>query len=154
MLYYHSWFWILTGPHENLNTAFKTVQIIKANIGGKVVEKLKDQLMTVVGDLGKLSQKIDKITKRVEKIQKPQKPKKTRSVELSEFPEIDPAILARVIRGKICPTDIILGHIFANPDGIDMNTLQRKTGLKPNTIEQIILSLRQEGKIRRYQLNK
>jgi len=102
----------------------------------------------VVKGLKILSHEIDKIAKHVEKIDKPQKPKKTRTVELSDFLEIDPAILARVIRGKIYPRDIILGYIIASPDGIDMNTLQRKTGLKPNTIEQIIQRMRQEGKIR------
>jgi hypothetical protein len=104
--------------------------------------------MAVVGDLRKLAQKIDKITKRVERIEKTQKPKKTKAVELNEVPEIDPAILARSIRGKIYPTDIILGHIIANPDGIDINTLEKKTGLKYKAIKQIILSLREEGKIR------
>jgi hypothetical protein len=104
--------------------------------------------MAVVGDLRKLAQKIDKITKRVERIEKTQKPKKTKAVELNEVPEIDPAILAHAIRGKIYPTDIILGHIIANPDGIDINTLEKKTGLKYKAIKQIILSLREEGKIR------
>jgi hypothetical protein len=102
----------------------------------------------VVRDLKRLSQKIDKITKRVEKIEKPQKPKKTKTVEFKEILGIDPAILARVIGGKICPTDIILGHIITNPDGIDINTLERKTGLKYKQIKQIILRLRQEGKIK------
>ena len=55
---------------------------------------------------------------------------KIRSVELGEFPDIDPAILARVIRGKIYTNDIILGHIFSNPGGIDINTLEVKTGFK------------------------
>jgi len=114
-----------------------------------MVKKLEDQLMAVVGDLKKLAKKIGKTTKRFERIEKSQKPKKTKAVvELSQVPGIDPAILARAIRGKIYPSDIILGHIIANPDGIDMNTLQRKTGLKPNPIEQIIQRMRQEGKIR------
>ena len=112
------------------------------------MKELQNQLMAVVGDLRKLAQKIDKITKRVERIEKTQKPKKTKAVELSEVPEIDPAILAHAIRGKIYPTDIILGHIIANPDGIDINTLEKKTGLKYKAIKQIILSLREEGKIR------
>ena len=112
------------------------------------MKELQNQLMAVVGDLRKVAQKIDKITKRVERIEKTQKPKKTKAVELSEVPEIDPAILARAIRGKIYPTDIILGHIIANPDGIDINTLEKKTGLKYKAIKQIILSLGEEGKIR------
>ena len=112
------------------------------------VKQLKTELLVVARDLRKLSQKIDKITKHVEKMDKPQKPKKTKTVELSEFPEIDPAILARVIRGKIYPSDIVLGYIIANPDGIDINTLEKKTGLKYKQIKQIILRLRQEGKIK------
>ena len=109
------------------------------------VKKLKSELLVVVRDLKRLSQKIDKITKRVEKIQKP---KKTKALELSQIPKIDPAILARAIRGKIYPTDIIFGHIIANPDGIDINTLEKMTGFKNKQIKQIILSLRQQGKIR------
>jgi len=112
------------------------------------VKKLKSELLVVVRDLRKLSQKIDRMAKRVAKIEKSQKPKKTKRVELSEFLEIDPAILARVIGEKICPTDIILGHIITNPDGIDINTLEKKTGFEDKPIKQIILSLRQEGKIR------
>ena len=111
------------------------------------VNQLKKKLLVVVKDLRKLSQKIDKITKRVEKIEKPQRLKETKTVKLSDFPEIDPAILARVIGEKICPTDIILGHIITNPDGIDINTLEKKTGFKDKQIKQIILTLRQEEKI-------
>ncbi|MCJ7685541.1 MAG: hypothetical protein MUO68_14750, partial [Desulfobacteraceae bacterium] len=50
--------------------------------------------------------------------------------------------------GKIYPSDIVLGYIIANPDGIETASLEKKTGLKYDTIKQIILSLRQEGKIR------
>ncbi|MBC8461628.1 MAG: hypothetical protein H8D67_26950 [Deltaproteobacteria bacterium] len=113
------------------------------------MKKLEDQLMAVVGDLKKLAQKVDKITKRVEKIEKSQNPKKTKAVvELSQVPGIDPAILARAIRGKIYPSDIILGHIIANPDGIEMATLEKKTGWKYDTIRQIIYRLRNQGKIK------
>lgn len=112
------------------------------------VKQLKKELLVVVRDLRKLSQKIDRMAKRVAKIEKSQKPKKTKTVEYKEILGIDPAILARVIGGKICPTDIILGHIITNPDGIDINTLAKKTGFKNEQIKQIILSLRQEGIIR------
>ena len=113
------------------------------------MKKLEDQLMAVVGDLKKLAQKVDKITKRVEKVEKSQNPKKTKAVvELSQVPGIDPAILARAIRGKIYPSDIILGHIIANPDGIEMATLEKKTGWKYDTISQIIHRLRNQGKVK------
>ena len=108
------------------------------------MKKLQDQLMEVVRDLEKVARRIDRITKRVDKFQEP---KRTKAVELSQIPKIDPAILARAIRGKIYPTDIIFGHIIANPDGIDINTLAKITGFKNEQIKQIILSLRQEGMI-------
>ena len=113
-----------------------------------LVKQLKKELLVVVRDLKKLSQKIDKITKRVEKIDKAQKPKKTKTVELRGFLEIDPAILARVIRGKIYPSDIVLAHIISNPNGIEMATLEKKTGWKYDTIRQILHNLRTQGKIR------
>jgi hypothetical protein len=112
------------------------------------MKQLKKELLVVARDLKKLSQKIDRMAKRVAKIEKSQKPKKTKTVELSEFLEIGPAILARVIRGKIYPSDIVLGFIIANPDGIEMATLEKKTGLKYDTIKQIILRLRNQGKIK------
>lgn len=112
------------------------------------VKQLKKELLVVVRDLRKLSQKIDRMAKRVGKIEKSQKPKKTKTVGLGEFPEIDPAILARVIRGKIYPSDIILAHIIANPDGIEMATLEKKTGWKYDTISQILHKLRTQDKIK------
>ncbi len=113
------------------------------------MKQLKNELLVVVRDLRKLSQKIDKITKRLEKIKKSQNSKKTKAVvKLSQIPGIDPAILARAIRGKIYPSDIILGHIIANPDGIEMATLEKKTGWKYDTIRQIIHRLRSQGKVK------
>ena len=101
--------------------------------------------MAVVEDLERVARKIERVTRRVDSIEKP---KRTKAVELSQIPKIDPAVLAHAIRGKIYPTDIILGHIIANPDGIDINTLEKRTGFKYRTILQVILTLRQEGKIR------
>ena len=109
------------------------------------VKKLKSELLVVVRDLKRLCQKIDKITKHVEKIEKPQK---TKTVALREVPGIDPAIVARAIRGKIYPSDIILAHIIANPDGIEMATLEKKTGWKYDTISQILHKLRTQDKIK------
>ena len=72
------------------------------------VKQLKKELLVVVKDLRKLSQKTDKMAKRVVKIEKSQKPKKTKTVELRKVLGIDPAILARAIRGKIYPSDIVM----------------------------------------------
>ena len=43
------------------------------------------------------------------------------SFTVKRYTGIDPSILARAM-GKIYPNDIILGHIIANPDGIEMAT--------------------------------
>ena len=112
------------------------------------VKELKKELLVVVRDLRKLSQKIAKITKRAAKIEKSQKLKKTKTVEFKEILGIDPAILARVIWGKIYPSDIVLGYIIANPDGIEMATLEKKTGWKYDTISQILHKLRTQDKIK------
>ena len=112
------------------------------------IKELKRELLVIVRDLRKLSQKIDRMAKRAAKIEKSQKPKKTKTVELREFPKIDPAILARAIRGKIYPNDIVLAHIISNPDGIEIVTLEKKTKLKYDTIKQILHRLRTQGKIR------
>ncbi len=112
------------------------------------VKEMKSELQMVVRDLRKLSQKIDKMTKRVENIDKHQKPKKTKTVALREVPGIDPSVLARAIRGKIYPNDIILAHIIGNPDGIEMATLEKKTGWKYDTISQILHKLRIQDKIK------
>ena len=109
------------------------------------MKRLQDQLMAVVEDLERVARKIGRVTRRVDNIEKP---KRTKAVELSQILKIDPAVLAHAIRGKIYPTDIIFGHIIASSDGIDINTLEKKTGFDYKAIKQIILSLRQEGKIR------
>ena len=71
----------------------------------------------------KVARRIHRVTKSVNKIEKPER---TKTVELSYISEIDPVILARAIRGKIYTSDIVLGYIIANPDGIDINTLKKK----------------------------
>jgi len=108
------------------------------------MKKLQDQLMAVVEDLERVTRKIERVTRRIDGFEKP---KRTKAVELSQIPKIDPVVLAHAIRGKIYPTDILLGHIISNPDGIDINTLEKKTGFEYKAIKQIILSLRQEGRI-------
>jgi hypothetical protein len=34
------------------------------------------------------------------------------------------------VRDKISPTDIVLAHIIGSRDGIDIKTLEKKTGFK------------------------
>jgi len=73
--------------------------------------------------------------------------KKPKAKKVRKVTEIDP-ILARMLRDKICATDIILAHIIGNRDGIDIRTLRKKTGFKYNTINQIVFRLKKQGKIK------
>ena len=108
------------------------------------MKQLKQDLHVMTREIVKLAQKTDKIIKQLEKIEKTRtKPKAKR---FKKIPEIDP-ILARVMRKKIYPTDIVLARIIEAKDGIDINTLVEKTGLEYLTIKQIIHRLRNLGKI-------
>ncbi len=70
-------------------------------------------------------QKIDKIKRQLERLEKAQRTKDLKAKKLQKIPEIDP-ILAHAIRRKIFLSDIVLAHIIANRDGIDLATLEKK----------------------------
>jgi predicted RNase H-like nuclease (RuvC/YqgF family) len=110
------------------------------------VKQLKKDLQAVTKEHKKLAQKIDKIIKQLERFEKAQRTKDLRAKKLKKVPEVDP-ILAHAIRRKIFPSDIVLAHIIANRDGIDLATLEKKTGFKDFSIKNIIHRLRKQGKI-------
>jgi hypothetical protein len=101
----------------------------------------------VTKDLKRLTQKTDKIIKQFERLEKAQAAKEPKAKKVKKVTEID-VVLARIMRGKICPTDIVLAHIIANRHGIDIKTLEKKTGFKYYTIRNIIHMLRIQGKIK------
>ena len=111
------------------------------------MKQLKKDMKAVTKELKKLAQKTEKIIKQFEKLEKAQAAKEPKTKKVKKVTEIDP-ILARIIRDKICPTDIVLAHIIANRHGIDIKSLEKKTGLKYYTIRQSIFGLRKQGKIK------
>ena len=111
------------------------------------MKQMKKDLKAVAKDLKGLTQKTDKMIKRVEKLEKAQAAKEPKAKKVKKVTEIDP-ILARILRDKICPADIVLAHIIGSRDGIDTKTLEKKTGLKYYTIRQSIFGLRKQGKIK------
>ena len=111
------------------------------------MKQLQKDLQGVTKELKKLAQKTDKIIKQLEKFEKSQRAKELKAKKVKKVTEIDP-VLARIMRDKIYPTDIVLAHIIASRDGIDIKTLEKKTGLKYYPIRQIILRLRKQGKIK------
>ena len=112
-----------------------------------MIKQLEKDLKTVTKELKRLAQKTEKIIKQFERLEKAQAAKEPKAKKVRKVTEIDP-ILARILRDKICATDIILAHIIGNRDGIDIRTLGKKTGFKYNTIDQIIHSLMKQGKIK------
>jgi len=112
-----------------------------------MMKQLKKDMKAVAKDLKRLTQKTDKIIKQFEKLEKAQAAKESKAKKVKEVTEIDP-ILAPIMRDKICATDIILAHIIGSRDAIDIKTLERKTGFKYNTINQIVFRLKKQGKIK------
>ena len=111
------------------------------------MEELKKDMKAVTKEIKRLAQKTDKIIKQFERFEKAQAAKKSKVKKVKKVIEIGP-VLARILRDKICATDIILAHIIGTRDGIDIRTLRKKTGYKYNTIDQIIHSLMKQGKIK------
>ncbi len=105
-----------------------------------MMKQLEKDLKAVTKELKKLTQKTDKISKQFERLEKAQAAKEPKAKKVKKVTEIDP-ILARILRDKICATDIILAHIIGSRDGIDIKTLERKTGFKYNTINQTVFRL-------------
>ncbi len=112
-----------------------------------MIKQLEKDLKTVTKELKRLAQKTEKIIKQFERLEKAQAAKEPNAKKVRKVTEIDP-ILARILRDKICATDIILAHVIGSRDGIDIRSLGKKTGFKYNTIDQIIHSLMKQGKIK------
>ena len=110
------------------------------------MKQLRKDLQAVTKEHKKLAQKIDQIIKQLERLEKAQRTKDLKAKKLQKVPEIDP-ILAHAIRRKIYPSDIVLAHIIASRDGIDLATLEKKTGFKNYSIKNIIYRLKKQGKI-------
>ena len=83
------------------------------------MKQLKKDMEVVTKELKRLAQKTDKIIKQFERLEKAQAAKEAKAKKVKKVPEIDP-ILARIMRDKICPTDIVLAHIIGSRDGIDI----------------------------------
>ncbi len=111
------------------------------------MKQLQKDLQAVTKELKRLAQKTEKIIKQFERLEKAQAAKELKTKKVKKITEIDP-ILARIMMDKICPTDIILAHIIGSKDGIDLATLEKKTGFKYYSIKNIIHMLRIQGKIK------
>jgi len=110
------------------------------------MKQLKRDLQAIIKEHKRLAQKVDKIIKQLERFEKAQRTKGLKTKKLREVTKIDP-ILANAMRRKLYPSDIVFAHIIGSSDGIDLPTLEKKTGFKNYTIKNIIHRLRMQGKI-------
>jgi DNA-binding transcriptional regulator PaaX len=110
------------------------------------MKQLKKDLQAITKEHKRLAQKIDKIIKQLERFEKAQRTKGLKTKKLREVTKIDP-ILANAMRRKLYPSDIVFALIIGSRDGIDLPTLEKKTGFKNYTIKNIIHRLRMQGKI-------
>ncbi len=111
------------------------------------MKQVKKDMKAVTKELKRLAQKTEKIIKQFERLEKVQAAKEPKAKKGNKVTEID-VVLARIMRDKICPTDIVLAHIIGSRDGIDLATLQKKTGFKYDSIKNIIHMLRIQGKLK------
>ncbi len=110
------------------------------------MKQLKKDLQAIIKEHKKLAQKIDKIIKQLERFEKADETKGLKAKKLREGTEIDP-ILANAMRRKLYPSDIVFALIIGSRDGIDLPTLEKKTGFKYYSIKNIIHWLRKQGRI-------
>lgn len=111
------------------------------------MKQLQKDMRAVTKEVKRLAQRTDKIVKQFEKFEKALAAKEPKAKKVRKVTEID-VVLARIIRNKVCPTDIVLAHIIGSRDGIDLATLEKKTGFKYYSIKNIIHILRIQGKIK------
>jgi len=101
------------------------------------MKQLQKDLQAVRKELKRLAQRTDKIVKQFERLEKALAAKGSKTKKAKKVTEIDP-ILAGIMRDKICPTDIVLAHIIGSWDGIDLATLEKKTGFNYYSIKNIM----------------
>ncbi len=111
------------------------------------MKQLEKDLKVVTKELKRLAQETEKIIKQFERLEKAQAAKESKAKKVRKVTEIDP-VLARIMRDKIFPTDIVFAHIIGSRDGIDLATLEKKTGFKYYSIKNSIHRLRIQGKIK------
>jgi len=104
------------------------------------MNQLKKNLKAVAKDLKGLTQKTDKMIKRLEKLEKAQAAKKPKAKAVKKVVVKKPA--------KLSASGTVLVIVKRSRKGIDIATLEKKTGFEGRKIRDIIFRLRKQGKIK------
>jgi hypothetical protein len=107
---------------------------------GIVMKQLKKDVQAVVRDLKRLTQMTEKIAKNLEKLDKAQVLKKPKA-------KVRKKVVGKKAK-KTNPSDTVLAIIKRRKKGIDVATLEKKTGFKKNNLRAIIFRLRKKGEIK------
>ncbi len=104
------------------------------------MNQLKKDLMAVVNDLKRLTQKTDKMIRQLEKLEKAQAAKKPKAKAVKKAVAKKPS--------KLSASGTVLAIIKRSRKGIDKATLTKKTGFRYNHIRTILYRLKKQGKIK------
>ncbi len=104
------------------------------------MNQMEKDLKAVTKELKKLAQKTDKMIKRLEKLEKAQAAKKPKAKAAKKAIAKKPA--------KLSASGTVLAIVKRSRKGIDIATLEKKTGFKGRKISDIIFRLRKQGKIK------
>ena len=105
-----------------------------------MMKQLKKDVRAVVRDLKRLTQMTEKIVKQLEKLDKAQAPKKPKANARKK--------LVGKKAKKTNPSDTVLAIIKRSKKGIDVATLEKRTGFKKNNLRATIFRLRKKGEIK------
>jgi len=105
-----------------------------------MMKQLKKDVRAVVRDLKRLTQMTEKIVKQLEKLDKAQAPKKPKAKARKK-------VVGKKAK-KTNPSDTVLAIIKRRKKGIDVATLEKRTGFKKNNLRAIIFRLRKKGEIK------
>ena len=105
-----------------------------------MMKQLEKDVRAVVRDLKRLTQMTEKIVKQLEKLDKAQAPKKPKAKARKK-------VVGKKEAKKTNPSDTVLAIIKRSKKGIDVATLEKRTGFKKNNLRAIIFRLRKKEEI-------
>ena len=105
-----------------------------------MMKQLKKDVQAIVKELKKLTQTTEKIVKQVEKLDKKQAAKKPKAKA--------PKKAAGKKAKKVNPGDIVMAIMKKRKKGIDIPTLEKRTGFKKNNLRAVIFRLRKKGAVK------
>jgi putative endonuclease len=127
---------------KQLPASKKNIELTKEE--NKMTKELKKDLQAVKKEINVLIKKTESLLKAVEKLDKPKaKPAKTKA------PKKAPAKKAAVSKAApVTTADTVLEIINGSEEGVNTESLMKKTGYNQKKIANLVYKLRKQGKIK------